>query len=51
MSVTAVVRHKVADYDAWRSVYDTLNAGASREPTQPPAGKPTGWGLVQALGD
>lgn len=24
MSVTAVVRHKVADYDAWRTVYDTL---------------------------
>ncbi len=24
MSVTAVVRHKVADYDAWRAVYDTL---------------------------
>jgi heme-degrading monooxygenase HmoA len=24
MSVTAVVRHKVADYDAWRTVYDSL---------------------------
>ncbi len=24
MSVTAVVRHKVADYDAWRQVYDSL---------------------------
>ena len=24
MSVTAVVRHKVADYDAWRTVYDGL---------------------------
>lgn len=25
MSVTAVVRHKVADYDAWRQVYDRLD--------------------------
>ena len=24
MSVTAAVRHKVADYDAWRTVYDGL---------------------------
>jgi hypothetical protein len=24
MSVTAIVRHKVADYDAWRPVYDGL---------------------------
>lgn len=25
MSVTAVVRHKVADYDAWRQVYNSLD--------------------------
>ena len=36
MSVTAVVRHKVADYDAWRTVYDTLadlqaNGGVTAE--------------------
>jgi hypothetical protein len=24
MSVTAVVRHNVADYDAWRTVYDGM---------------------------
>lgn len=30
MSVTAVVRHKVADYDAWRQVYDTLADFQSR---------------------
>jgi hypothetical protein len=24
MSVTAAVRHKVADYDAWRTVYDGM---------------------------
>ena len=36
MPVTAVVRHKVADYDAWRSVYDGLtevqaNGGVTAE--------------------
>jgi uncharacterized protein (DUF1330 family) len=36
MSVTAVVRHKVADYDAWRAVYSTLadlqtNGGVTAE--------------------
>lgn len=25
MSVTAVVRHQVADYDAWRTVHDGLD--------------------------
>ena len=36
MPVTAVVRHKVADYDAWRTVYDSLgdvqtNGGVTAE--------------------
>ena len=30
MSVTAVVRHEVADYDAWREVYNSL-ADVQRE--------------------
>jgi hypothetical protein len=36
MPVTAVIRHKVADYDAWRSVYDGVadvqaNGGVTAE--------------------
>lgn len=30
MPVTAIIRHKVADYDAWRAVYDTLE-GVQRD--------------------
>lgn len=30
MPATAIIRHKVADYDAWRAVYDTLG-GVQRE--------------------
>ena len=30
MPVTSVIRHKVADYDAWRQVYDTLD-GVQRD--------------------
>ncbi len=30
MPVTSMVRHKVADYDAWRQVYDTLD-GVQRD--------------------
>ena len=45
MSVTAVVRHKVADYDAWRTVYDTLadvqtNGGVTAESVHRLAGAP-----------
>jgi hypothetical protein len=45
MSVTAVVRHRVADYDAGRTVHVTLaeRGGGSCALLAVPLGKPVPW--------